>query len=121
MKSFNFPFGTINILNNNLAEIIVSEGVVIDELAVKQYCDFLTTHLDAPFSLLINKKHSYTYTYNAQKSKRLLGKINKIAVVCTTLAGLMSTEILMNVKGNIFKNTKVFNESKKALNWLKTK
>ena len=61
MKVYKLSFGSVIILAPNLAEVIINEGVIIDELNVDEYHDFLLTNLDAPFSLLVNKKHSYTY------------------------------------------------------------
>lgn len=66
MSSHRLSFGIINILKNNLAEVIVDEGIVMDVVMIDEYHDFLLNTLDAPFALLVNKKHSYTYTFSAQ-------------------------------------------------------
>tara|TARA_R110000796_G_scaffold120962_4_gene235115 strand:+ start:492 stop:698 length:207 start_codon:yes stop_codon:yes gene_type:complete len=57
MKSHRLSFGEIIILKDNLAEVIINEGVLMDIKIVEDYHQFLLTHLKAPFSLLINKRY----------------------------------------------------------------
>lgn len=118
MKICNLSFGKIVVLNKNLAEVIVDEGILFDEVMVDEYHDFLLTNLSVPFSLLINKKHSYSYTFGAQKKIVHLDEIKSMAVVVHTSGGVMSTETLINVNGNVFRNIKLFQERDQALAWL---
>lgn len=120
MKICNLSFGKIVILSKNLAEVIVNDGVVFDEVMVDEYHDFLLNSLEAPFSLIINKKHSYSYTFGAQKSIASLQEIKAMAVVSNTSAGVMSTETLMNINGNYKWNIKIFNKREEAESWLYT-
>jgi hypothetical protein len=120
MKSYKLSFGTIVLLSNKIAEVIVDEGVVMDEIMVDEYHDFLLNNLDAPFSLLINKKNSYTYTFGAQKVIANLNEIKAMGVVTKTSGAVMSTETLMNVNDNVFKNIQMFNKREEALEWLET-
>ena len=41
MESYKLSFGVINILRNNLGEVIVNDGIVMDEVMVDEYHDFL--------------------------------------------------------------------------------
>ena len=118
MSSHKLSFGTINILKNNLAEVIVDEGVVMDEVMIDEYHDFLLNTLDVPFALLVNKKNSYTYTFTAQKNIVHLNEIKAIAVITKTSGAVMSTETLINVNGNINSNIKLFQERQSGLTWL---
>ena len=118
MSSYKLSFGVINVLQNNLAEVIVNEGVLMDEVMIDEYHDFLLNTLKAPFGLLINKTHSFSYTFGAQKSIAHLDEINSMAVVAQTSGAIMSTETLINVNGNINRNIKLFQEKKAALDWL---
>lgn len=118
MKSYELPFATIIVLRNDLAEVIINEGVVMDELMVDMYHDFLLTHLKAPFALLVNKKHSYSYTFEAQKTIASLKEISHIAVVVATHGALMSTETLININGSNKWNIRLFQERDLALNWV---
>ena len=118
MSSYKLSFGTIHILQNNLAEVIVNEGVLMDKVMIDEYHDFLLKKLEAPFGLLINKKHSYSYTFDAQKTIVHLDEIKSMAVVAQTSGAVMSTETLLNINGNINRNIKLFQEKEAALVWL---
>ena len=118
MRSYKLSFGTIDILKNNLAEVIVEEGIVMDEIMVDEFHDFLLTNLDAPFLILINKKHSYSYTFEAQKLFGKLNELKAIAVVIGTNGGLMSTETLIDINKNSGWNIKIFQKRDEALSWL---
>lgn len=118
MKICNLSFGKIVILNKNLAEVIVDEGIIFDEVMVDEYHDFLSNNLYTPFSLLINKKHSYSYTFGAQKKIGHFDGIKAMAVIALTSGGVMSTETLVNINGNSKWNLKLFQEREQALVWL---
>ncbi len=118
MKSYKLSFGTINVINNNLAEVIVDYAVVLDEVMVDEYHDFLLTNLEAPFSLLINKTNSYSYTFGAQKIIANLKEIKAMGVYVGTNGGLMSTETLMDLNQGDEWNLKMFMSRDEAYNWL---
>ena len=118
MKSYKLSFGTISILRNNLAEVIVNEGVEMDEVMVDEYHDFLLTNLDAPFSLLINKKNSYTYTFEAQKSIVSIKGVDNMAVVVDSQVAIMSSETLLSLNKDNNWNVRMFRTRERAINWL---
>lgn len=118
MSNYKLSFGTINILQDNLAEVIVDEGVVMDEVMTDEYHDFLLSTLKPPFGILINKKHSYSYTFEAQKTIAHLEQVKAMAVVNNTSAAVMSTKTLINVNGNVYLNIKLFEKRIDAFVWL---
>jgi len=118
MKNYKLTFGTISIINSRLAEVIVDDGIVFDEVMVDEYHDFLLTNLDAPFSLLINKKHSYSYTFEAQKTIVNLKQIKAMAVYVGSSGALMSTETLIKMNENNNWNIMIFMKREEALDWL---
>jgi hypothetical protein len=118
MKSYKLSFATIVIIEEDLAEVIINDGVVMDEIMVDEYHDFLLSSLKKPFSLLINKKHSYTYTFYAQKTIVNLKEIKAMAVLLYNSGGLMSTETLINLNENNNWNIEMFQSKEKALGWL---
>lgn len=120
MKSYKLTFGTIIIINQDLAEVIVDEGVEINEASVDEYHNFLLENLVAPFSLLINRKNSYTYTFKAQRTIGRLKEIKAIAVLISTSGALMSTEMVIKLSAESDWNIYVFQERTKALKWLST-
>ncbi|WOD42598.1 hypothetical protein [Hwangdonia lutea] len=119
MKICNLSFGKIVILSENLAEVIVDEGIVLDEIMVDEYHDFLLNSLEAPFGILINKKNSYSYTFGAQKKILQLDEIKFRAVVTKTSAALMATKTLIATSGITQRNIKFFMDRETALIWLK--
>ncbi|MEP3838986.1 MAG: hypothetical protein ABJM36_15180 [Algibacter sp.] len=119
MSVFKLSFGSIIILHDKLAEVIVNQGVVMNESRVDEYHNFLLRHLKPPFGLLVNKKNSYTYTFSAQKIIGSLKEIESIAILAKTSGGVMSTETLLNINGAIYKNSKLFQDREEALLWLK--
>ncbi len=118
MKSYNLSFGRIIILEDDLAEVIIDEGVIMDELMVDVYHDFLLSYLKAPFSLLINKKNSYSYTFEAQKVIANLKEIYAMAVIVGTDAAVMSTETLIKINETNNWNIKLFRTKPEAMEWL---
>ncbi|MGE5943315.1 MAG: hypothetical protein ACM31G_03140 [Flavobacteriales bacterium] len=118
MKSYRLPFATISIIENNLAEVVIDEGVIMDEVMVDIYHDFLLSNLSAPFSLLINKKNCYSYTFEAQKIICNLKEIHLMAVVITTNGALLSTQTLIKLNENNNWNIELFQERDLALEWI---
>ncbi|MDO5977916.1 hypothetical protein [Flavivirga spongiicola] len=118
MKNYRLSFGTINIINNKLAEVIVDEGVEMDEAMVDEYHDFLLDNLEAPFSLLVNKKHAYSYTFQAQRKIVSLEEIKNIAIIIGSSGALMSIKTLLAINGNTYKNIEMFQKREEALVWL---
>lgn len=115
-KVYKLSFGTIITINNHLAEVIIDEGIEMDEHLVDAYHDFLLSHLKAPFSLLINKKHSYSYTFEAQKIIANLKEIDHMAVLVGTLGSTLATKTIISLKGR--ENIKIFVDRNEALDWL---
>lgn len=118
MKSCKLSFGTINILRDNLAEIVVDEGVVMDEFLVDELHDFLQSSTKPPRLVLVNKKHSYSYTFKAQITIMRLTEIKAIAVTHNSSGALMSTETLMSVNQDLRSKVKMFRSREEALSWL---
>lgn len=112
-------FGTIIKHDSNLAEIVVGEGVEMDLVQVKEYHNCLLSNLKAPFYVLVNRKYSYTYTFEAQKEIMSFDKIKKLAVLLVTHSALMSTETLLNLNENINWEIASFRLKDDALAWLK--
>ena len=118
MEVYRLSFGTIGIINSKLVEVTVDEGVVLDLLEVDEYHDFLLNNLEPPFSLLINKIHPYTYTYEAQKLISNLDEVKAIAVVTNTKGALLSIKMLMHVNSKMNEVVRLFNKRDEALRWL---
>jgi len=119
MDLYELSFAKIIILRDDVAEVIINEGVEMDARMVEQYHNFLLSHLCNPFSVLINKVNSYTYDFEAQLILGTLKEINKIAVVAYNRVTKISTERLASdIPRKIEWNMKIFENRKEALAWL---
>ena len=118
METYKLPFGTFNILREDIAEVIINEGVEMNLKMVQQYHDFLLSHLKAPFALLINKIHAYSYDFPAQEKLATLKEINAIAVVAYHRRTVITTEMLASYPRERKWNLKIFRNRDQALAWL---
>ncbi|WDD98222.1 hypothetical protein [Thalassomonas actiniarum] len=74
-------FGYVNILSENIAEIIVDEGVEIT-LEMTEECDnFLERMFPGELGILVHRINNYTFTYEAQLTVVSYEKIKAMAVV----------------------------------------
>jgi len=111
-------FATINILREDIAEVIVDDGIEMDVNMVQQYHDFLLSHLKSPFALLINKIHAYSYDFHAQEKIGTLQEINAMAVVAYNRTTIITTEMLASYPRERKWNLKIFENRDEALAWL---
>ena len=118
MNTYRLTFGDITILQENLAEVVISDGIIMDEDMVDEYHNFLNSNLKSPFSLLINKKFAYSYTFGAQLKIGDLNNLIKVAVIVYTSLTEMATKSLINLNIKKNWNIKIFQERDLALNWL---
>lgn len=118
MKTYKLSFGVITVLKANLAEVIIDDGVVLDMKMVKEYHAFLTEKLQVPTALLINKKHSYTYTFEAQMSIVNKDIVKSMAVVTHAYVSKLATDVLINMNHNNGWDIEMFTNREEALEWL---
>ena len=115
---FELPFAKIIILHDNIAEVVINDGIEMDVKMVEQYHDFLLSHLHSPFSLLINKINAYSYDFQAQIKLATLTEINAMAVVAYNCVTKLNTETLASYPRSEKWNLKVFSNRDEALAWL---
>ena len=120
MDLHELPFAKIIVLDKNLAEVLIDQGVEMNTAMVAAYHDFLLTHLQAPFSLLINKINAYTYDFEAQGSLATLEQINAMAVVTYNRISMISTESLAAMPRSKEWNLRIFSDRDEALAWLRS-
>lgn len=118
MDIYNLSFAKIIILQDDIAEVIVHEDIEMDLKMVDEYHAFLRSHLQAPFSLLVNKINAYTYDFEAQQKLATLEEINKMAVVAYNHRTEVATEYLTTVQREVDWNIKIFSDRDLAFNWL---
>ena len=118
MDLYELPFAKIIILQEDIAEVIINDGVEMDVDMVEQYHDFLISHLRPRFSLLINKINSYTYDFDSQTNLASLKEINAMAVVIYNHKAEVSTKSLASLSRDFEWNMKIFSGRGDALAWL---
>jgi len=118
MDIYELPFAKIIILEPDLAEVLINDGVEMNTEMVAAYHEFLITHLHSPFGLLINKVNAYTYTYGAQQHLATLPQISAMAVVAYTRISMIATESLAAIPRSTEWNLKIFTDRGEALSWL---
>ena len=118
MELHELPYAKIIILQEDIAEVIIDDEVVMNEPMVDHYHDFLLSHLSVPFSLLVNKVNSYTYDFNAQIKLATLVEINAMAVVAYNRITEITTESLVSYPRSEKWNLKIFSNRNDAMAWL---
>jgi len=118
MDNHNLPFANIKILRNDIAEVIINDGIEMTLDMVEQYHHFLITHLVSPFSLLINKINKYTYEFDAQIKLATLKEINVMAVVAYNQTTNLTTKNLASMPREKQWKLSIFSDREKALVWL---
>jgi len=119
MDVCDLDFGRVIILRHDIAEVIINEGVEMDGAMVERYHDCLLEHLQAPFSLLINKQNAYSYDFNAQSNLATIPEINTMAVVTYNRVSASTTETLINTPRKRKWNIQMFGDRDNAFSWLK--
>lgn len=116
--SHKLSFGTIIILNEHLAEVIIDEGVEMDKKLMEEYHNFLLENLTSPFSLLVNKLHSYSYTFDVQRKISKLKEVFAVAVVVNSIGSKMATKTILSLNNDENWTMKMFYLREEALIWL---
>ncbi|HEY9051733.1 MAG TPA: hypothetical protein VIQ03_09330 [Gammaproteobacteria bacterium] len=118
MTHHSLGFGQIIILQPDIAEVIINDGIEMDESMVDDYHHFLIEHLVAPFSILVNKIHAYTYTFEAQLKLCTIPQIHSMAVVTYSHISEVATDSLNSIPRTTPWNLRKFPQREQALGWL---
>ena len=111
--------GELIVHDSHLAEVITGEGVEVDLPMVEEFHAALQRHLEPPYGLLVNRKHSYTYTFEAQQEIGRLQEIHAIAVVATGVAAEVATRTVAALPSHKDWVLEIFSDRDKAVAWLR--
>lgn len=111
-------FAQFTKLADDLAEVVVAEGVEMDLAMVAQYHDWLRTHLASPCLVLINKINRYSYTFEAQQQIGTIPEIKAIAFLTYSAVSDLTTEALAELPRSRRWNARIFHDRDDALRWL---
>jgi len=118
MEVIELSFGRIKVLEDDLAEVIVSEGVDVDIDMVNEIHNAFLSIFNKSFSLLINKSNHYSTQLDALILFGKLTTINKIAVFAPTKMAMLSADFSANIPSSATLNIHVFTDRDDALSWL---
>ena len=111
-------FAKIILLQEGIAEVVVDSGVEMTLEMVGEFHDSLLSQFKHPFSLLINKLHSYTYTFEAQLHIYSLPYVTAISVMVYNDITRATTENIIALPRETPWNIMIFHDYNLALNWL---
>lgn len=118
MDLYELPHTKIIKLSDDVAEVIVNEGVEYDMKMVELYHQWIRDHMHHPCCILVNKVNSYTYSFEAQRKLATIPEIKAIALVVYSRASEVATESLVELPKSKPWNSKIFSDREKALQWL---
>jgi hypothetical protein len=118
MEYYELSFGKVGILRNDIAEIIVDEGIDVNIQMVDEIHHFLLSIFVNSFSLLINKTNSYSTQLDALIKFGTLSTINKIAMYAPNRMAKLSADFEADIPSAATLNIQVFYQRGDALSWL---
>lgn len=118
MNIYELPFARIILLQEDIAEVLINDGVEMGAGMVDQCHDFLRSHLRCPFSLLVNNSNSHSYSHAAQEKLATLEEINAMAMVAYNQVAQFAAETLATYPRDHEWDMKIFSNREDALEWL---
>jgi len=106
--SHDLSFAKVNVLSENVAEVIVKQGVEISLEMSEEYNDFLTERFPENFALLVNKINQYDFSFEAKLNMASHENLIAIAVVTYDVQGKQSVEKMATMREIDGWNLKVF-------------
>ncbi|MBS3808188.1 MAG: hypothetical protein KGY60_11840 [Bacteroidales bacterium] len=122
-KSTNLSFGTITPLDSGIYEIIAYPDMEIKSGHIQEIMDFLKQQPDEEdFGILINRKHSYHYAFDAMRRFGTLKMIRAIAVLAENRQSYIRSKTIVGSLSIVSQNSRkieLFRDRNRALKWLK--
>ena len=118
MEIFELSFVKIIKLDDDLAEVIVNEGVNYDLDMLNDYHDWIRQNMKHPCYILVNRINTYAYTFDAIQKLGTIEEIKAIGMVVYTRASKVAAETLREFPKNRPWNSQIFNSRDDALAWL---
>ena len=111
----NLPFGHFEEIEPNIMEIIIHEGVQLDEKHIEQIEQGLLNLYKDEYSLLINRKNAYSHGHESLNRVAELKNASAIAIVAYSDASVIAAKMHLLYSNNVH----IFTNKLSALNWLK--
>ncbi|TMM47877.1 hypothetical protein [Colwellia ponticola] len=124
MIKHQLSFAQVNLLNENLAEIIIDANVLISLEMAEEYEQFVAKNLTDNYTILVNKINHYDFSFEAKLSVASHENLTAIAVVTYNNESQKSVEKVAALRQRDGWNLRIFNGlslgRQKALQWLQS-
>lgn len=112
-------FGKCIEIADDITEVIIDDGIELSVENVKDLHGALKSiHNESKFGVLVNKIHSYTYSFDAQLSiSRVPGEC-AVAIVVYSSHSYSATESLLYMAKDVENPVRIFRSREEALAWL---
>jgi len=101
-------FAYFTILPNNIVEVTVDNGITLSLENVETCHEFVKTHVNEEFSLLINLIHDFSFSYEAKLSVASHENLKAIAFVTYNKKGQSEIEDLLRLRKIDNLNAKIY-------------
>jgi len=116
-------FCSINILTDAIAEVIINKDIIVSMEMVEEYEAFLSAKFTKAFGLLVNKIHTYHFSFEAKLCINSHEHLKAIAVVNYNEKGEQVTNSIVKVRAIDQWNLRTFSGLElgwqQGLDWLK--
>lgn len=119
--NYKLSFCDIERLSENIFEVIIMEGIVIDDKLAKEVNDFWLQLRDEPFYLLVNNINSFSFSFSGAREIANNPLRKKTAILLNEKTPKSHVETTLQIKKtiNCLEDTQCFYTREKALEWLK--
>ena len=112
-------FCIISKLSDDIAEIVIKEGVEVTEVMLFDVEQWISKNLHTPAYVVMNKIFSHSYTFKAQIYLANLKNIKAMATVCYDNVSQATTMLMQSTTTyNMSWKMQVFDDRNEALQWI---
>lgn len=119
MELYELPHAKIIKHSDDIAEVIVNQGVDYDLVMVEAYHQWLRENMLSPCYIMVNRINSYSLTFAAQQKLAEIENIRAIALVTYTRSSKLASQILSQQWTLMPLDCEIFDSPMAALQWLK--
>lgn len=120
LTTHRLSFGNITVINKDIAEIILDEGIEISLDMIAEFWQFVDVNMKEEISLILNKTAPFSYKFDALMSLSETQKLKSIAVISYDQLSTTTAEYMRTAFNKSGKNIEIFESKEAALHWLNT-
>jgi hypothetical protein len=115
MELKDLKFGVFEEAEPQIMEIIINEGVVLDEEKIQKIEEGLLGKYSGRYALLVNRKNRYSHTHESMMKVARLRNLIAIAILVYKDFAKQAAQIHELYQQNV----NIFDDREKALTWLR--